>query len=137
MKLSLIATLTLGLSCWAFSARSCPIIATDHQLTATSAKYNLAIVAAPLPIRVGQAFSLALIVCDEQNQGFSGIIKATARMPLHNHGMNYQPSATALGKGKFVLDGFLFHLPGQWQFSFDLRDGELMDRIQIKYLLEQ
>jgi hypothetical protein len=137
MNQSLVAMLALGLSCWAFATRACPITAEGHPQTASSAAHSLAMAVSPGPIRVGEPFSVAVIVCDQQDKGFRGTVKATARMPMHKHGMNYQPSVTAQGDGKFVLEGFLFHMPGLWQFSFDLRIDGLTDRIQIKYLLDK
>jgi hypothetical protein len=137
MKPPLIVALALSLSCWSFATKACPITATGHPLTATSASHSLAMVASPVPIRIGEPFSLALIVCDQQDKGFPGTVKATARMPLHKHGMNYQPSVTAQGGGKFFLEGFLFHMPGLWQISFDLRANGLTDRIQIQYQLDK
>ena len=137
MKLYLVATITIGLSCWTFATKACPITVRGHPQTATSAAHSLAMAVSPGPIRVGEPFSVALIVCDQHDKGFSGTVKATARMPMHKHGMNYQPSVTPQGEGKFILEGFLFHMPGLWQFSFDLRANGQTDRLQIKYMLDK
>jgi hypothetical protein len=41
-------------------------------------------------------------------------------MPEHRHGMNYRPSVTRRGDGRFTASGLLLHMPGRWEFSFDL-----------------
>ena len=45
--------------------------------------------------------------------------------PAHRHGMNYRPSISALGGGRFRAEGLLFHMPGRWELVFELRaDGK-------------
>ena len=41
-------------------------------------------------------------------------------MPAHRHGMNYKPTVRALGQGRFVADGLMLHMPGQWRLWFEL-----------------
>ena len=46
------------------------------------------------------------------------------RMPAHGHGMNYQPRAEKLAnanKPTFRIDGVVMHMPGQWQWQFDVQ----------------
>jgi hypothetical protein len=47
-----------------------------------------------------------------------------AQMPEHRHGMNYRPTVSATGNGRYVAEGLLFHMPSRWQLRFDVeRDG--------------
>jgi hypothetical protein len=48
-------------------------------------------------------------------------LRIDAVMPQHRHGMNYRPTVAALGDGRFRAEGLLLHMPGLWEFSFDLR----------------
>ena len=80
--------------------------------------------AQPTIIRVGKPFSLQATICplaaNAQVQAFA----VDAQMPEHKHGMNYIPKVAALGDRRFSADGLMFHMPGKWQFVFDVRvDG--------------
>ena len=64
---------------------------------------------------IGRPFALDIAVCPAPRS-----IAVDADMPAHRHGMNYKPSVTATGKGRYVADGLLLHMPGHWRFIFDL-----------------
>ena len=59
-----------------------------------------------------------------------------AVMPEHRHGMNYRPTLDAKGNGHYVAEGFLFHMPGRWQLSFDVERGGRRTRLTSDVLLE-
>ena len=40
-------------------------------------------------------------------------VEVPARMPEHRHGMNYRPSLTPQGPGRWRADGLLWHMAGQ------------------------
>jgi hypothetical protein len=126
-----------GLTLSGTSILACPIKPASTHTIVTGKSHTLAFETTPTPVEVGKTFSVSLKICDENGKAFSGTIKTSATMPRHKHGMNYLPSVEALGDGKFNLDGFLFHMPGHWQFVFDLRDTDKPDRITIKHLLQQ
>ena len=62
-------------------------------------------------------------------------IRIDAGMPMHGHGMNYQPEKKVLVDGGAVLAGFAFHMPGQWRLRFTLRDGERTAVFEAHYEL--
>lgn len=78
----------------------------------------------PAPIRLGEFFALEVAVCARDGANVPAMLRVDARMPEHRHGMNYRPSAARAGDGRFVASGLLFHMPGRWELSFDLRAGE-------------
>jgi hypothetical protein len=82
-----------------------------------SATYTLLYRAAPA-LRVGEHFALELAVCPAPDE-----LRVDAWMPDHRHGMNYRPSVKALGGGRYRAEGLLFHMPGRWEFLFELRSG--------------
>lgn len=76
----------------------------------------------PTAVQAGKPFSLSFQVCDNQ-QALSGIslVKFDATMPAHGHGMNYLPQVQDLGQSQYRIDDLLLHMPGNWQFTFDVR----------------
>jgi hypothetical protein len=77
----------------------------------------------PLPaaLRVSEFFAVAVVACAKSNSTAPDQMRIDAVMPEHKHGMNYRPSVTALGDGRFRAEGLLLHMPGTWEFSFDVR----------------
>lgn len=79
----------------------------------------------PAPaLRIGEHFALELAVCPPPQQ-----LKVDAWMPEHRHGMNYQPSIKHLGGERYRAEGLLFHMPGRWEFVFELRAGGKTERL--------
>jgi hypothetical protein len=80
--------------------------------------------ARPAPIRVGQPFSVDATVCPKPATASVQAFGVDAQMPEHRHGMNYAPRVQPAGERRWVADGLVFHMPGRWQFLFDVRiDG--------------
>ena len=90
--------------------------------------------ARPPAIEVGRHFSLEIRACAD---GAAPLLtRVDADMPEHRHGMNYRPSLTATGDGRYVADGLLFHMPGRWRLSFDVeREGRRL-RLTTDVLVE-
>jgi hypothetical protein len=73
---------------------------------------------------VGKMVAVEVAACDGLVlEGFD------ARMPVHGHGLNYRPRITAAGPGRYRVEGILFHMPGPWQFVFDVRSGNTATRM--------
>jgi hypothetical protein len=72
----------------------------------------------PPAITVGTLFTLEAIVCGGTPPPV--LTRVDAQMPEHRHGMNYRPTLAAKSPGRYVAEGFLFHMPGRWQFVFDV-----------------
>jgi hypothetical protein len=86
----------------------------------------------PPRIAVGEQFVLELTACPKQGAVLSGRVKLDAQMPEHKHGMNYQPTVTVLGPGRYRSEGWLFHMPGRWEFVFDLGGERLTQSVRIE-----
>lgn len=71
----------------------------------------------PTPVVVGRHFTLQLRACPPQAE----LLRVDATMPAHRHGMNYRPSVTPLGPGRWQVDGLMFHMGGTWALQLDLR----------------
>lgn len=86
----------------------------------------------PAAIAVGQPFVLELAACPKAGAVVSERVKLDARMPEHRHGMNYRTKVVLLGTGRFHSEGWLFHMPGRWEFLFDLGGERLTHSVRIE-----
>jgi hypothetical protein len=90
---------------------------------ADSSNYALLFRAQAGKIVIGRHFALDIVVC-AKNGPAPASLAVDAFMPAHQHGMNYKPVVKALGNGRFEADGLMLHMPGVWEFRFDIeRDG--------------
>ena len=85
-----------------------------------SPPHRVLVVPDPAPLRVNQSFTLLLTVCE----GPGDINRVDAGMPMHGHGMNYRPTMTRLDDNRVRVEGMLFHMPGSWEITTEIRDGD-------------
>jgi len=88
--------------------------------------------AEPEAIAVSRPFALLVTLCPADAR----LRRVDASMPEHRHGMNYRPSLRALGDGVWRAEGLLFHMPGKWQFVFDLERPGRTERLTADVLVE-
>lgn len=86
----------------------------------------------PAKIAVGQPFVLELAACSKGGVRLSERVKLDAHMPEHRHGMNYRAKVVATGPGRFHSEGWLFHMPGRWEYLFDIGAERLTHSIRIE-----
>jgi hypothetical protein len=98
--------------------------------------FALAFRSAPAKIAIGKHFSLDLVVCPIDGAASPDAVRVDAFMPEHRHGMNYKPAVKALGAGHFHADGLMFHMPGRWEFRFDIQGGGRSERLTSTVLLK-
>jgi hypothetical protein len=111
------AVLAAGTTCAAQGA--CGDALGPGTLVATSPRYDVAFRADP-PIQVARHFALDIVVCPKAGHALPAVLDVDAHMPAHRHGMNYRPSVAPAGGGRFRAEGLLLHMPGAWEFRFDL-----------------
>jgi cytochrome c peroxidase len=87
-------------------------------------------------ISVAQHFALDIAVCAKSGSRPEEI-KVDAQMPEHRHGMNYAPAVRQTAPGRWRAEGLMFHMPGKWQFMFELRAGGKTDRLASVFQLSQ
>ena len=68
-------------------------------------------------ITVGKPFALDITMCPMSAE----LLRVDATMPDHRHGMNYRPSLTPLGPGRWRAEGLLWHMSGRWELRMDLK----------------
>jgi hypothetical protein len=89
----------------------------------------------PLRIEVGEPFALVVNLCARRG-GAAELLAVDANMPEHRHGMNYRATIVPKGEGRFRAEGLLFHMPGRWEVTFDVRVGAENDRLAHDIILK-
>lgn len=117
------AVLGVALAGWALGALACePHLPGEGVSRIDGKRYALAW--RPLPaINVGEFFRLQIAVCSREGQPTVRTLRIDAQMPEHKHGMDYRATVRPQGPGRFMAEGLLLHMPGRWEFSFDLNVG--------------
>ena len=117
--------LVLAFPAWA----DCPLdLGRGTGIVVFSGHYLVAFRPEPLRIEVGEPFSLLFNVCTKSDQP-AELVAVDAQMPELKHGMNYRPTIVSLGDGRYRVDGMVFHTPGRWELSIDVRAGEESERL--------
>lgn len=93
---------------------------------------SLAYRTVPAPIPLGEHFALEIAVCPRDATLAPAAPRADAWMPEHRHGMNYRPDMREVGRGRYRSEGWLFHMPGRWEFVFDAAGERLTDRVDVE-----
>jgi len=75
-------------------------------------------------------FALEFAVCANDGSAVAAP-RVDATMPVHRHGMNYRPSLTSPSAGRFRAEGLLFHMPGRWQYAFEVGGERLTSALDI------
>lgn len=86
----------------------------------------------PAKIPVGAHFALEILVCPKAGAVVPTAIRADATMPEHRHGMNYKPSIAVQDGGRFRSEGWMFHMPGRWEFVFEAGGERVTDSVRIE-----
>ena len=90
----------------------------------------------PAKIAVGQHFTLELAICPKRGSAFSARVTLDAHMPEHRHGMNYRPTVVmvmpAAQPERYRSEGWMFHMPGRWEFVFELGAERLAHSVRIE-----
>ena len=98
--------------------------------------HQLALATEPSVVRPGTFFAVVLAVCPRDGKATVESVRIDARMPDHRHGMNYVPRVAAAGPGLYRAEGFMFHMPGRWEFVVELRGGGRSERATLTRRVE-
>ena len=90
-------------------------------LRADSQSYALFFRTDPKTIDVGNFFSVEAVACAKAGGAAPAALNVDAQMPAHRHGMNSRASVEQTAPGRFLARGLMFHMPGVWQFVFDVQ----------------
>jgi hypothetical protein len=126
VKAALAAAL-LGVS---LPAIACELPAGGHFVD--SPRYSLSYRTQPARITVGEHFALDFSICGKGGRPPPSAVVVDAWMPAHKHGMNYKAEVKPHGGGRFYATGLMFHMPGLWQFLFDVDGERIAENIPIE-----
>lgn len=101
-----------------------------------SGRYVLAYRTQPGKLAVGQHFQVEIAVCPKDGQPAPEAVRIDGFMPEHNHGMNYKAVVKGGEGGRYLADGMMFHMPGRWDFIFEVRGGGKTDRMTATVMLQ-
>ena len=116
------------------AAQTCAELAGGLRLE--SDRYVLAYRTKPDKPVVGQHFSMDLVVCAKGREPAPESLRVDAHMPEHRHGMNYRATVKSADSGRYLAEGFMFHMPGRWEFIFEVRNAGKTDRVTNSVTLE-
>ncbi len=106
------------------TAAACEPPPLDKATRIDGARHVVLFRSAPAVPPLNAPFALELAVCARDGSAVAAP-RVDASMPAHRHGMNYKPSLNAMSAGRFRADGLLFHMPGRWQFAFEVAGERL------------
>jgi hypothetical protein len=101
-----------------------------------SARYVLAFKTRPERVRIGEHFAMEVMVCPKAGQASPEAVRVDGYMPDHNHGMNYKAVVKPAGAGRYEAAGMMFHMPGKWDFIFEIRGAGKADRLTHSVVLQ-
>jgi hypothetical protein len=101
-------------------------------------RFGVNYVALPIgDVPLNEPFQIVVVVVPLASAGSGELALAVdAAMPEHGHGMNVEPKVTALGKGRFSVEGMLLHMSGRWELYFDITRDGVTSRAQDEITLE-
>lgn len=79
---------------------------------------------------VGGEFALEAKLCAKSG-AVPAVLRFDAWMPAHRHGMNTRPVAVRTAGGTWRAEGFLFHMPGAWQFVIEADTAAGRERLTL------
>ena len=97
---------------------------------AESASYLAWLRPQPLTPGVGAEFVLEAKLC-ARSGALPAAVRFDAWMPAHRHGMNTRPLAARGADGMWRAEGFLFHMPGAWQFVIEADGAAGRERLTL------
>ncbi len=100
--------------------------------TVENPRYSVVYRTQPGRISIGEHFAMEFAVCAKGAKGLPASVGIDAWMPEHRHGMNYKAGIRSLGEGRFRAEGLMLHMPGRWEFVFEIGGERLADSVRME-----
>ena len=95
---------------------------------AKTKSFSVSLQTDPAQIPVNKHFTMEFTLQSLAGAEVSEQVAVDADMPSHGHGMNTKPQLTALGGGRWRVEGMLFHMPGAWEIYVYVGRNQAMER---------
>ena len=115
------------------SAQPCELPAGGHVVANADSTLRLSYRFEPAELKTDRHFVLLVDACSAA--AIDGLA-VDAQMPEHRHGMNYKPVVTKIAPNRWKADGLLLHMPGRWEFRFDMRTDGRTERLAHNVVVE-
>lgn len=90
---------------------------TGIQLSGTAdAPWTMQIQLNPKDVPLNAPFDATVTVCS-QLERLPSRVTVDATMPVHKHGMNYEPKMERVERRQYQVKNLLFHMPGVWRLE--------------------
>lgn len=118
-----------------------PAVPSGFNTAASNAdSYVVAWQSDPRPIPIGEPFSLVVTVFDmggTQRPIEDATVQVTARMPEHERWMEARPSVKRAGPGRYIADGLVFDMEGNWEMYFDVTRAGVTERAEFQVRVQR
>ena len=125
------------------AARAPRRVSEQHEVASNAGAWLVRYSTEPAEIPLGVPFDVELEVRAAPGREVEGRdstaeleLSFDARMPEHRHGMRVRPTIERTGDGRFRVRGARLHMPGSWELHFDLTEGAITERAQVRVELE-
>jgi len=87
---------------------------------------------------IGDFHDWIIEVTDENGKGIENAeFRFDGGMAAHGHGLPSQPTVTQyLGEGKYLIEGLLFNMAGDWTLMVAVKKGSFIDTAQFVMTLD-
>lgn len=99
-------------------------------------QYAVAWRTVPMNIVIGEHFAVELSLCSKEGAAKPDALRVDAHMPEHRHGMNYKTKVDSPAQGRYRAEGLMFHMPGRWEYIFEVRAGASNERLTTSVVLK-
>lgn len=115
-----------------------PSHGSDRRKLTVGGAYKVTYSTRPEPIPLNDHFSVEVSVASTDSADLPGdlSVQVDADMPAHGHGINTAPVIRRLDSGRFVAEGMLLHMPGEWELYVDVIQGPVRDRAIFPLILK-
>lgn len=109
-----------------FSSQHAFAIDKALQAQTTNLNYQVTIEHPSDDIAINTFHLWVIAVTDQQQRPVDNLVLAfNGGMPDHAHGLPTEPKVIqALGKGKYLVGGIKFNMPGEWQFNVHIKTND-------------
>ena len=107
-----------------------------HAKPVESKNYALVFRTQPEKIEIGKHFAVEIALCQNSGAAAPDSVRVDAHMPEHRHGMNYKTTVTSSGPGRYRAEGLMFHMPGRWEYIFEVRAAGATERLTTSVVLQ-